>query len=122
MQTVKPRLRFDKVARRFVFDLQAALSDAVPDGTTVTFTITAPIRLASKTAAVLEEHIRALLARRTKQAESEQTIHGNSIRVRVVRSVETQAAKVVGFVHNPDPGAAEALLNAYGPSSTASGV
>lgn len=107
---MKPRLRFDKVARRFVSDLQTALRHAVPDGTTVTFTITAPIRLASKTAVVLEEQIRVLLARRAKQAESEQTIHGNAIRVRVVRTGSTQAPKVVGFVHNPDPGAADALL------------
>ncbi len=111
MQTVKPRLRFDKVARRFVSDLQAALRDAVPDGTIVTFTITAPIRLASKTAVVLEEQIRALLARRAKLAQSEQMIHGNQIQVRVVRTGSTRAEKIVGYVHNPDPGVADVLLD-----------
>ncbi len=110
---VKPRLRFDKVARRFVSDLQAALRDAVSDGTIVTFTITAPIRLASKTAVALEAHIRELLARRVKQVESEQTLHGNSIRVRVVRTGTKQAPKVAGYVHNPDPGAADALLTLH---------
>lgn len=108
---MKPRLRFDKVARRFVSDLQTALRDAVPDGTTVTFTITAPIRLASKTVAALEARIRALLPRRARQVDSEETIHGNAIRVRVVRTGSTRAPKVVGFVHNPDPGAADALLD-----------
>lgn len=111
MQPVKPRLRFDKVARRFVADLQAALRDAVPDGTTVTFTIAAPIRLASKTAVALEEQIRALLARRVARADAEHTIHGNAIRVRVVRDGSTRAPNVIGFVHNPDPGAAKALLD-----------
>jgi hypothetical protein len=113
VQTVKPRLRFDKVARRFVSHLRTALRDAVPDGTIVTFTITAPIRLASKTAVALEAHIRELLARRAKQAESEQTIHGNQIRVRVVRTGSTRPAQVVGYVHTPDPSAADALLTLH---------
>jgi hypothetical protein len=101
------RLRFDKVARRLVEDLQAALRHDVPAGTTVIFTCTAPIRLASKTGAALEEHIHAMLA--TKQTELKKTINGNRIRVRIVRTARTP--NVIGFVHNPDPGAAEALLS-----------
>jgi hypothetical protein len=46
----KPRLRFDKVATRLIERLQATLGETVPDGTTVLLTITAPIRLPSKTA------------------------------------------------------------------------
>ena len=51
----KPRLRFDRVALGFVRRLQAALSASVPDGRTLILTITAPIRVPSKTAAALEE-------------------------------------------------------------------
>jgi hypothetical protein len=104
---VKPRLRFDKVARRLVADLQEALRDDVPGGSTVVFTCTAPIRLASKTAATLEAEIRALLASHSN--ELAKTINGNKVRVRILREAHTP--NVVGFVHNPDPGAAEALLS-----------
>jgi hypothetical protein len=51
----KPRLRFDKVATRLIERLQAALGETVPDGMTVLLTITAPIRLPSRTAASLED-------------------------------------------------------------------
>src|ERR1035438_9676878 len=43
-----PRLRFDKVATRLMERLQATLGETVPDGMTVSLTITAPIRLPSK--------------------------------------------------------------------------
>jgi hypothetical protein len=51
----KPRLRFDKVATRLIERLQATCGETVPDGMTVLLTITAPIRLPSKTAASLED-------------------------------------------------------------------
>ena len=50
----KPRLRFNKVATRLIERLQAVLGETVPYGMTVLLTITAPIRLASKTAPALE--------------------------------------------------------------------
>jgi hypothetical protein len=49
----KPRLRFDRVALGLVRRLHDALHEAVPDGKTVILTITAPIRMPSKTAALL---------------------------------------------------------------------
>src|SRR5260370_20963214 len=61
----KPRLRFDKVATRLIEGLQAALGEIVPDGMTVLLTITAPIRLPSKTAASLEDKILTLISRGT---------------------------------------------------------
>ena len=51
----KPRLRFDRVALGLVRRLQAALGESVPDGKTLIVTITAPIRVPSKTAAALED-------------------------------------------------------------------
>jgi len=98
----KPRLRFDKVALRFVKDLQAALHEAVPDGKAVILTITAPIRLPAKTAAALEERIRVGLARASKQLEVKGTIHGNQVQARLAKGISPQASKVIGFVHNPD--------------------
>jgi len=98
----KPRLRFDKVALRFVRGLQTALGGFVPDGQAVILTITAPIRLPAKTAAALEEKCRAALARRSAQAKLTDTIHGNQIQVRIVEGVASPVSKVIGFVHNPD--------------------
>ncbi|MGA7153951.1 MAG: hypothetical protein WBY84_21495, partial [Pseudolabrys sp.] len=98
----KPRLRFDRVALGFVRRLQAALSASVPDGRTLILTITAPIRAPSKTAAALEDNIRTYLARQSAQGEAKHTIHGNQIRVRLVKGGSRRTTKVIGFVHNPD--------------------
>jgi hypothetical protein len=98
----KPGLRFDRVVLRLVGGLQASLSKLVPDGEAVILTVTAPIRLPSKTAAVLEGRIRDCLARRSARLEVKTTIHGNQIRVRVVKGISRRMPKVIGFVHNPD--------------------
>jgi hypothetical protein len=98
----KPRLRFDRVALGFVRRLQAALSASVPDGRTLIVTITAPIRVPSKTAAALEDNIRTYLARQSAHGEAKHTIHGNQIRVRLVKGGSRRTTKVIGFVHNPD--------------------
>jgi hypothetical protein len=98
----KPRLRFDRVALRVIRRLQAALSASVPDGTTLILTITAPIRVPSKTAAALEDNIRTYLALQSAQGEAKYTIHGNQIRVRLVKGGSRRTTKVIGFVHNPD--------------------
>ena len=70
----KPRLRFDRVALGFVRRLQAAP----------------------------EDNIRTYLARQSAQGEAKHTIHGNQIRVRLVKGGSRQTTKVIGFVHNPD--------------------
>lgn len=88
-------LRFDKVATRVVDRLKAAARKTVPGGTTVVVTITAPIRLASKTTAVIEEKIETLRDQAT-------TVHGNRIQIRVLRHDSTRAPKLIGYVHNPD--------------------
>lgn len=106
----KPRLRFDKVALRFVDTLKGALGDAVPDGATVAFTIAAPIRVASKTAVELEEKIRRHLERRSPLADIREAIQGNDIRVRILKSPRG-TPKAVGFVHTAEPSAAKTLLD-----------
>ncbi len=97
----RPRLRFDKVAARLVEHVQTALREEVPDGVTVLLAITAPIRLPSRTATALEDRVRDLLARRSGPAVENGTIHGNGVRIRVVRCGVDPAPKVIGFVHSP---------------------
>jgi hypothetical protein len=106
----KPRLRFDRVALRLVERLQAALAKLVPDGQAVVLTVTAPIRLPSRTAAAVESKVLDGLARRTAWVEISETIHGNRVRVRLVKGLSRRMPKVIGFVHNPDSDHAEVLL------------
>ncbi|HLY07137.1 MAG TPA: hypothetical protein VKR31_15435 [Rhizomicrobium sp.] len=95
------RLRFDRVALRFIEDVQSALHDIVPDDRTLFFAITAPIRMGSKTAAMLVENVRGVLARRRARVDLDETINGNRTRVRLVKGV-FNGRRAVGFVHNPE--------------------
>jgi hypothetical protein len=99
---VKPRLRFDKVATGLIERLQTTFSDIVPAGMTVLLTITAPIRLPSKTAVALEDKIQTLLARESQGRDEKDTIHGNPVRIRFLRGGSERAPKMIGFVHNSD--------------------
>jgi len=105
--TVKLHLRFDKVATRLIERLQANLGVTVPDGMTVLLTITAPIRLPSKTAAALEDKIKTLLGRKSPGSDKKDTIQGNRFRIRLLRNEAERAPKMIGFVHNSD---SDALL------------
>lgn len=106
-KAAKPHLRFDKVATRLIEGLQSALADSVPSGVTVLLTITAPIRLPSKTAAALEDKIQTLLKRRSPGRDEKDTIHGNRVQIRILRGMSLpgsngRAPKMIGFVHNPE--------------------
>lgn len=94
-------LRFDREALRFMDDVRSALHEIVPDGKTLIFAITAPIRLGSKTATTLEENVRGVLAHRHARVDVNEAINGNHIRVRLAAG-NSDKPKVVGFVHNPD--------------------
>src|ERR1700728_1209197 len=98
----KPRLRVDKVATGLIERLQATLGQSVPDGLTVLLTITAPIRLPSKTAASLEDKIQTLLGTGPPARDAKDTIHGNRIQIRLFRDESGRAPKMIGFVHNSD--------------------
>ena len=106
----RPRLRFDKVALRFFSEVGQNLSESVPDDKTALLTITAPIRLPSKTAEELEYRIRTILASGSAKSELSAVLQGNYVRGRIVNS-RIEMPRVVGFVHNPDAGAAEVLLD-----------
>lgn len=98
----KPRLRFDKVATRLIGRLQATLGETLPDRVTVLLTITAPIRLPSKTVAALEDKIQTLLRRGWPGRDEKDTIHGNRVQIRLVRGQSARSQKAIVFVHNSD--------------------
>jgi hypothetical protein len=98
----KPSLRFDRVAIRLIGRLRAALHGSVPDGCAVVLTITAPIRLPSRTAMLLGDRIRGCLARQSARATVSDTIHGNWVRIRVLEHEARGASPLVGFVHHAD--------------------
>ena len=98
----KPRLRFDKVATRLIERLQTTIGKTAPNDMTVLLTITAPIRLPSKTAAAVEDKIQTLLGRGSLGRDEKDTIHGNRVRIRLLRDESERAPKMIGFVHNSD--------------------
>ena len=99
------RLRFDKVALRFGTQLQDALREVVPGGSTVLVTITAPLRQASKTANELVDTLCVVGATKT---DLHATLYDNSIVVRVA-SGSAGKNNVIVLVHNPHPNAAALL-------------
>jgi hypothetical protein len=98
----KPRLRFDRVALGLIERLRTALGGSVPDGRTVVVTITAPIRLPSRTATAMEEKIRKLVATRAGPTRLAGTIHGNKTQVHLLKGGAGRTARLIGFVHNSD--------------------
>jgi hypothetical protein len=92
------RLRFDKVVFRLMQHLQNQVGQNLPDGRMALLTVTAPIRLPSKTAVAIEEKIRSA----GEQNSTRATIHGNRVRIRILRHGSPALPKVIGFVHNPD--------------------
>ena len=95
LRAAKLRLRFDRVALRVVGRLKAAFAN-FPEGQTVIFTISAPIRLPAKTAVALEEMLRS----GSPGAQRRKTVHDNEVRTRRLTGVPKHMPKVLGFVHN----------------------
>lgn len=102
VQSAHVHLRFDKVVARVLARLDRGIAASVPKGVTVLVTITAPIRLPTKTAAAIEERTRQLLSRSAVKRDALSTVHGNRVRIRVVRHKTPRAPRLMGFVHNPD--------------------
>jgi hypothetical protein len=97
IKAAKIRLRLDKVVLRLVGRLQAALTKVIPDEEAVIFTVTAPIRLPAKTAAVVESLVRDGLP----SGDRREVVHGNHVRIRRLTNVPPHMPKVLGFVHDP---------------------
>ncbi len=90
-------LRFDKVALRVIANLKDALSKSVPEDQTLVFTITAPIRLPSKTVAAIEDLLRDGLP----SSDVQHAIHGNLVRLFRVTGTGIEMSRIIDFVHNP---------------------
>lgn len=110
-------LRLDKVAIRLVQRVREAVEGSIPSAKTAVFTVTAPIRLPSKTAAEIEAQIRELLARPASGAAFDGVVHGNHVRIWLVAR-KRGISNVVGLVHNPvaDPKVLLARATTAGPA------
>jgi hypothetical protein len=97
-KAAKLRLRHDKVVRGLDGDLKAALTGVLPKGRSVLITVTAPIKLPSKTAAMLVSLVREGLPR----GEVRKTVHGNRVRVRAISRPAANLPQVLTLVHNPE--------------------
>ena len=98
VKAAKIRLRFDKVVRTLCARLNAALTKNVPDGRSIVFTVTAPIKRPAETAAALESLFRGGMPK----AEVRKAIRGNHVRARLLSGVAARRPKVMLLVHNPD--------------------
>ncbi len=118
-QRVGLRLRLDKVATALVRRVRSAVQRSVPENRTVMVTVTAPIRLAARTAEAIEARIRSRL-RGGAAGHSVHRLHGNTVHIWVWKRGSCTTSKLLGFVHNPgtDPTAlmeaTRALLRALG--------
>src|SRR5262249_31694383 len=53
-------------------------------------------------AAALEDKVQTLLGRGSLGRDEKATVHGNRVRIRLLRSRSERAPKMIGFVHNSD--------------------
>ncbi|MDE2487072.1 MAG: hypothetical protein KGO51_06715 [Alphaproteobacteria bacterium] len=102
-QGALPRLRFDRVAQRLVAEVQAALDAAIPKGDAVIVTVSAPIRLPSRTAVALQAFVRGRLAEDVAGPIAPEIICGNRVQAWIVRGGVRDGPGVVVFVCNPEP-------------------
>ena len=101
----KLRLRFDRVVRWLVDDLKAELTELMPEGEALLFTITAPIKLPAKTATALKSLARGEISGH----EFRGNIHGNQVHIRRLVGISTPMPRVIAFVHNPESDASVIL-------------
>jgi len=101
LRVTKLGLRFDKVVVRLLGNLRAYVEQANVKEEAVIMTITAPIKLATKTEYELEGRIKDFLDSGNRSRDRRMTIFQNEIRLRILGSPSKQSSKFVGLVHNP---------------------
>jgi hypothetical protein len=94
-------LRFDKVVVQLLSNLRNSVSNNIPKDTTVLLTITAPIKLPSKTEFELYKRILDSLNSEVRHKDQKSTVFQNKICIRTIDVPINQAMNFVGFVHNP---------------------
>ncbi|MFT3827896.1 MAG: hypothetical protein QM731_28520 [Chitinophagaceae bacterium] len=102
-------LRFDKVVVRLFGHLRTAIEEAIPDDETVIVTVTAPIKLPSKTAQALEEQIRHLLKSGTRNRKRKLSIFQNEVSIKIAGASSKRSVKLIGLVHHRDTDPAQLL-------------
>jgi hypothetical protein len=95
----KPRLRYDRVALRFVRDLRERLRPALANGEAAILTIRAPILQAGKTVDALEKRFRSRRGGSSGKAEMNALDFGNRIGIRFLRNA-WRGSEVLAFVHS----------------------
>jgi hypothetical protein len=95
-------LRFDKTVVQLLSSLRNAVSKHIPPSTVVLLTITAPIKLPSKTEFELCQQIETALTLAMRHQSHESIVFQNKVSIRLIDVPVGQAEKFVGFVHNPD--------------------
>jgi len=95
------RLRFDRVVLTTARRLRTELAASVPSQATAVVTLSAPIRVAARTAAMIIARARPVLVARSRRVLRE-SIHGNAARVALMAGAGTDPARLACFVHNAD--------------------
>ncbi len=95
----KQRLRYDRVALRFVRDLRTRLIPLLARREAAIVTIRAPILQAGKTVDALEERLRARRAGKAASTELTTRAFGNRIGIRLVHNTG-RGSELLGFVHS----------------------
>lgn len=95
------RLRFDRVVLATARRLRADLTPSVPAQATLVVTLSAPIRVAARTAAMIVASARPRLVARSR-AILRQSIYGNDVRIGLLAGTGSDAARLACFVHNAD--------------------
>ena len=62
--------------------------------------VTAPIRLAAKTASAVEEKMRLLMESGSRSTDLEASVFGNAVHLRLLEGRDRHAPLMIGFVHN----------------------
>ncbi len=101
LSAAKLGLRFDRVVVAVLGELRSFSDAATSSGAAILVTISAPIRLPAKTVEALKREISALQSAGAPHADYSATVHGNRVRMRLVRSSSPQAPRLIGLVHNP---------------------
>ena len=94
----KPRLRYDRVALRFIRDLREQLAPQLARREVAIATIRAPILQAGKTLQALEEKFRARRAGNDARTELTSRVFGNRIELRLLHGTG-RGSDVLGFVY-----------------------
>ena len=90
-------LRFDKVVVRLLGNLRTFVERASLKEETIVMTITAPIRLSSKTEHELEAQIMDFLDSKNRSRDRRITIFQNEVRLRIVESSSKQSDKFIAW-------------------------